>query len=92
MTDSTDAGGKPVRLTEHARGYLDRRGFTEAEVAEAIRTRAWQPARGGRLETSKDFPYHDDWNGVFYATKRVRPIFVEEPAEIVVITVYTYFF
>ena len=32
------------------------------------------------------------WNGVFYATKRVRPIFVEEVAEIVVVTVYTYFF
>ena len=36
--------------------------------------------------------YSDDWNGKFYATKRVRPIFVDEPEEIVVITVYTYFF
>jgi hypothetical protein len=32
------------------------------------------------------------WNGTFYATKRVRPIFVEDRAEIVVVTVYTYFF
>ncbi len=30
--------------------------------------------------------------GKFYHTKRVRPIFVEEELEIVVVTVYTYFY
>ncbi|MGO9269362.1 MAG: hypothetical protein ACLQOO_03725 [Terriglobia bacterium] len=29
-----------------------------------------------------------EWNGKVYATKRVRPIFVEEAAEILVVTVY----
>jgi len=29
---------------------------------------------------------------VYYATKRVRPIFVEETTEIVVVTAYTYYF
>jgi hypothetical protein len=83
---------KPIRISDHARGYLVRRGFTEAEVEETIRTCSWQPAKGGRLEAIKDFPYQALWNGTFYATKRVRPIFVEEPTEIVVVTVYTYFF
>ena len=92
MLHPTDRLGKPIRLTEHARGYLNRRGFTEAEVTAVIRTTPWLPARGGRLESAKDFPYHGYWNGVFYATKRVRPVFVDEPSEIVVITVYTYFF
>jgi len=27
-----------------------------------------------------------------YATKQVRPVFVEEATEIVVVTVYTYYF
>jgi ABC-type glucose/galactose transport system permease subunit len=31
-------------------------------------------------------------NGEVYATKQVRPIFVEEAGEIVVVTVYTYYF
>jgi hypothetical protein len=84
--------GKPIRLSEHARGYLARRGFTEQEVEDTIRTRPWTVARGGRFEASMEFPYHDLWNGAFYATKRVRPIFVETPTEIVVVTVYTYFF
>lgn len=82
----------PIRLSAHAQGYFERRGFSEPEVVEAIRTSPWQPVQTGRLEAAKDFMYSDDWNGKFYATKRVRPIFVDEPEEIVVITVYTYFF
>jgi hypothetical protein len=88
----SSAGDKTIRLSAHARGYLTRRGFTEGEVEETIRTAPWLPARGGRLEASKDFPYNDVWNGTFFAIKRVRPIFVEAPTEIVVVTVYTYYF
>lgn len=83
---------KPIRLTAHAQGYLSRRGFTLAEVEDAIRTGVWRPVSRGRQETSKEFAYGQDWNGTFYSTKRVRPVFVEEATEIVVITVYTYFF
>lgn len=83
---------KPIRLSDHAQRYLNRRGFTLAEVEEAIRTSPWGPAELGRLECRKDFPYGKEWNGRFYATKQVRPIFVEEQDEIVVVTVYTYYF
>jgi hypothetical protein len=83
---------KPIRLSAHARGYLRTRGFTAAEVEEAIRTSPWQPAELGRLECRKDFPYGRDWNGKVYATKQVRPVFVDEAAEIVVVTVYTYYY
>jgi hypothetical protein len=83
---------KPIRLTKHARGYLQSRGFTEAEVEEAIRTCAWQPSELGRLECHKDFPFTMDWNGQHYATKQVRPVFVEEATEIVIVTVYTHYF
>ncbi len=83
---------KPIRLSHHARGYLARRGFTEAEVRDAIRTSPWRAVRAGRWETAKEFAYNAVWNGTFCAAKRVRPIFVEEATEIVVVTVYTYFF
>jgi Domain of unknown function (DUF4258) len=87
-----DEEARRIRLSGHAQGYLQRRGFTEAEVIETIRQGSWAKARGGRLEATMDFAYNDVWNGTYYATKRVRPIFVEEPDEIVVVTVYTYFF
>jgi hypothetical protein len=40
----------------------------------------------------QSFSYDKQWNGKFYATKQVRPVFVEEATEIVVVTVYTYYF
>jgi hypothetical protein len=41
---------KPIRLTKHASGYLGSRGFTSAEVEDAIRTAAWGPTELGRLD------------------------------------------
>lgn len=81
---------KPIRLSAHASGYLDRRGFTVAEVVEAVRTCEWSPAESGRWECRLTLPYGREWNGRTYATKQVRPVFVDELTEIVVITVYTY--
>jgi hypothetical protein len=61
-------------------------------VEETIRLGTWRATRDGRWETAQEFPYNNDWNGTFYTTKRVRPIFGEEATEIVVVTVYTFFF
>lgn len=79
---------KPIRFSAHADENMHYRGATEQEVKEAIRTASWESAKRGRLECKKDFAYRKDWNGKYYDTKRVRPIFVEEPGEIVVVTVY----
>jgi Domain of unknown function (DUF4258) len=81
-----------MRLSAHALSYMDRRGFSLEEVEESIRTASWTPAEFGRLECHKGFAFGWAWNGVVYATKRVRPIFVEESDELVVVTVYTYYF
>jgi len=85
---------KPIRLSIHARGYTKKRGFTAAEVHEAISSAPWLPCEYGanRLECSKEFAYGREWNGRPYGFKRVRPIFVEEDVEIVVVTVYTYYY
>jgi hypothetical protein len=83
---------KPIRLSGHALGHLDRRGTSEGEIVAAIRTSPWQTAGLGRLECRKDFHYDAVWNGKHHRTKQVRPIFVEESDEIVVVTVYTYYF
>ena len=83
---------KTIRFSKHALGYIASRGFTVAEVEEAIRTCAWGAAELGRLDCRKDFAYGREWNGKVYVTKQVRPVFVEEAEEIVVITVYTYYF
>ena len=83
---------KPVRLSRHALGNASYRGTTEAEVIDAIRTSPWLPAGRVRLERRRDLPFGGVWNDRAYATKQVRPIFADEPDEIVVITVYVYYF
>ncbi|MBN2133173.1 MAG: hypothetical protein JW741_26970 [Sedimentisphaerales bacterium] len=83
---------KPIRLSAHAMGYVNRRGFTVPEVKEAIRTAPWTDAELGRLEARKEFPFNAHWNGRWYGVKQVWPVFVDEPNEIVVITVYTYYY
>jgi hypothetical protein len=82
---------KPIRLSGHAQAQLSYRGATEDEVAEAIRGSQWEAAELGRMECRKDFPFGREWNGRVYASKQVRPVFVEEEQEIVVVTVYTYY-
>ena len=83
---------KPIRLSNHALRYTSKRGFTVAEIEDAIQTSPWIPAELGRLDCRKNFAYGKEWNGKVYATKQIRPIFVEEAEEILVITVYTYYF
>ncbi len=83
---------KPIRLSGHAKEQLGYRGVTEEEVVETISLSTWQSAELGRLECRKDFAYEKEWNKGYYKIKQVRPIFVEEKTEIVVVTVYTYFF
>lgn len=83
---------KPIRLSKHALSYANKRGFSVAQVEETIRTSSREVAELGRFHCRKDFAYGKDWNGRFYTTKQVRPVFVEEAGEIVVITVYTYYF
>jgi hypothetical protein len=85
-------GSKPIQFSGHASEQLQFRGAAEAEVVEAILTAPWRPAENGRMECRKDYVFTSVWNRRHYAVKQVRPIFVEEPNEIVVVTVYVYYF
>ena len=85
---------KPIRLSKHAQGYMSRRGFTLDEVVSAIRESKWKSTKLGVncFECSKVYPYNMEWNGKYYETKRIRPIFEDGELEIRVITVYTYYY
>ena len=76
----------------HASGYTERKGFSLAEAEEAIKKSPWEHSDKGRLECKMNIPYANLWNGKHYKTKQIRPIFVVEGDEIIVITVYTYYF
>ena len=83
---------KPIRLTKHAMEQCEERGTTEDEAREAVRRGTWQPAKRGRRMYRTNFQYNGKWQGRFYRIKQVAPVVQEEPNEIVVITVYTFYF
>ena len=83
---------KPIRLSNHARDQMTYRGTSESEIFQTIRDSAWEPAELGRLQCRKDFVYNQVWNGKPYKTKQVKPVFIDEPGAIVIITAYVYYF
>ncbi|HLW88025.1 MAG TPA: hypothetical protein VKR57_05995 [Terriglobales bacterium] len=79
---------KPIRISGYALQQLRFRGTTESEVVATIRTSPRSPAENGRPERHKDWLFDAPWNGRHYSIKQVRPVFVEESNEIVVVSVY----
>ena len=86
------AGRKPIRLSVHARQQAALRGAVEEEVIAAIRTGEQAPAERARRGYRKNFQYNREWGGRFYAVKQVLAVVAEESNELVVVTVYTFYF
>ncbi len=83
---------KPIRLSKHAVIQCRERGVAEIEVIEAINNGFKEPVKKGRQMAKLNFQYNDYWHDSYYAIKQVAPVFVEEENEIVVITVYSFYF
>jgi hypothetical protein len=62
-------------------------------VARTISEADWQTAEGGRWKAIKCFPYGQvsPMNKRFYRFQTVEAVFVEEAAEIVIVTVKAYY-
>ena len=83
---------KPIRFSRHAQEQARERGATAADVIETIRKGAREPAKHGREFCRYNFAFGRRWQGKPYAIKQVAPVIVEKAHEIVVITVYTFYF
>jgi hypothetical protein len=83
---------KPIRLTTHARQQCAERGATEEEVVLAVHQGTREPAKTGRTMCRYNLPYNREWQAKTYAVKQVAPVVKEESGEIVVVTVYTFYF
>jgi hypothetical protein len=83
---------KRIRLSTHAQEQALERGATQAEVHEAIRKGSREPAKRGREMCRYNFRFNRKWQGSHYPIKQVAPIIKEGVNEIIVITVYTFYF
>jgi len=84
---------KPIKFVPHAYFSMKKRGTTEKEITETIYNSQWKPAKHhDRWEAEREFPYNAVWNNKFYKCKKVNPVFKVEKEEILVITVYTFYY
>ena len=83
---------KPIRFTRHALEQCVERGATKNEVIETIRNGSREAAKLGRELCRENFQFNAEWNGRYYAIKQVAPVVKETTNEIIVITVYTFYF
>jgi len=68
------------------------RGASQGEVIETITKGEGIPVRHGRVMYRKNFQYNHKWGNKFYHIKQVMPIVKKEGNNIIVITVYTFYF
>jgi hypothetical protein len=83
---------KKIRFSKHAAERLSIRGTNENEVTEAIKAGSREPAKNNRIICRLNFEFNSMWQGVKYSVKQVAPVIKEDDDQIIVITVYTYFF
>ncbi|MBM2815853.1 MAG: hypothetical protein HW421_2615 [Ignavibacteria bacterium] len=83
---------KTIIFTNHALTRIAKRGTTQEEVAETIELGKRETAKENKLMCRLNFPYNKIWIDTSYPIKQVAPIIVEEGDEIIVITVYTFYF
>jgi hypothetical protein len=83
---------KRIRLSKHADEQAAERGATRSEMEEAVRKGSREPTIRGREICRYNFAFGRKWQGKYYAIKQIAPVIKEEADEIVVITVYTFYF
>ncbi|MDH5717409.1 MAG: DUF4258 domain-containing protein [Spirochaetia bacterium] len=68
------------------------RGAKVSEIEYAIINGEVETVKKNRKLYRSNFQFNSKWQGVYYAIKQVAPVIVEEEKEIVVITVYTFYY
>lgn len=83
---------KKIIFTQHSLERISKRGTTKEEVIEAIEFGNRESANGNKIMCRLNLPYNKIWLDTSYPIKQVAPIIVDEGNEIIVITVYTFYF
>jgi len=84
---------KPIRLSSHARARARERGASEEEIREVVLKGAREPARHGSWQVTHRLPGggRSPVDGMRYNEKTIQVVFVDEPDEIVVVTVKVFY-
>jgi hypothetical protein len=80
-----------ISYIPHAQQRIRQRGTTLEEVEEVLTKGTEESGKRGRKCKAMVFPFASVWQGKYYPQKKVRVIYVEEGADLIVVTVYVYY-
>lgn len=83
---------KAIVFSQHALDQIRDRGASQEEVRLAIREGEETPAKKERKAFRKNFHFGSKWKDKRYEVKQVMAIVVDEDEEIIVVTVYVFYF
>ena len=81
-----------IRFTQHSILQCKERGTNEKEILDAIEKGESENVKNGRIMYRSNFQYNREWGGKFYKIKQVAPVVKKEDNELIVITIYTFYF
>ncbi len=81
-----------IIISNHAKQQMLERGATEQEVRLAILKGESEPARKSRIMYKKNFQFNNTWREKKYKIKQVAPIVKKENSNLIVVTVYVFYF
>lgn len=81
-----------IVFSRHAQTQMQERGTDETEVVAAIHSGTIEPARNNRMLYRKNFQFDALWRGRSYRIKQVAPVVVAEADQLVVVTVYVFYY
>ncbi|MFH0865522.1 MAG: hypothetical protein V1904_04980 [Bacteroidota bacterium] len=80
-----------IIFSEHSLIQCEERGATKEEVIQAIKEGSKEQVKMKRWIYKMNFQFNNHWGNKFYAIKQVAPV-VKENHNIIVVTVYTFYF
>ena len=83
---------RKVVYSKHALDQMVERGTCKEEVEEAIFKGEKIPAKKDRHTYRLNFQFDESWGEKWYHMKQVMPVVKEETNELIVITVYVFYF
>jgi len=82
----------PIKISLHAKEQMLERGASEEEVKIAVQKGEKQEAKKGRIIYKKNFQFNGHWREREYKIKQVSPVVAIDGDEIIVVTVYVFYF
>jgi len=81
-----------VRIHSHARQRMRERGATAAEVRQTVEQGRATPAKFGRTQFRRVFPFKASWNGKYFARRQIDAVAAKIEGGWVVVTVIVKYF